>query len=84
MADTEDEEEAQEGPEVIEDGNSMGRSQEEYFSWLTLVDNVAELTHDKWDDVFRKNIYEFFNLISYLRFKNEKIKERIEKWKQTH
>lgn len=65
-------------------GNGVGGNEEEYFSWLALVDDVGELTRDKWDDVFRKNIYEFFNLLAYLRHKNNKRKEQIEKWKQTH
>lgn len=55
-----------------------------YFGWITLVDNVGQLTRDKWDDIFSKNIYEFFNLVSYLKYKNNKQKEQIERWKQTH
>lgn len=62
----------------------MGYDQEKYFGWLTLIDNVSDLTKDKWDDVFKKSIYEFFNLISYLKYKNRKQKEQIEKWKRTH
>lgn len=62
----------------------MGGDQESYFAWLTLVDNVSELTREKWDDVFRKNVYEFFNLLSYISHKNKKHKELIEKWKRTH
>ena len=62
----------------------MGTDEESYFGWLALVDNVSGLTRDRWDDVFRKNIYEFFNLLAYLRHKNNKTKEQIEKWKQTH
>lgn len=62
----------------------MESNEEGYFNWLTLIDEVGELTRDKWDDVFKKNIYEFFNLVAYLKHKNKRRKEQIEKWKQTH
>jgi len=45
------------------------------------VDDVSELTRETWDAVFKKTIYEFFNLLSYLRQKNENLKNSIEKWK---
>lgn len=60
----------------------MEQTQTEYFGWLSLIDSVSELTREKWDDVFRKNIYEFFNLLSYLKQKNENLKNSIEKWKR--
>lgn len=62
----------------------MESNEENYFGWLTLIDNVSELCREKWDDVFLKNIYEFFNLVSYLKHKNNKQKEQIEKWKRSH
>ena len=80
----EDEEEIKEQGGSGEVGNGVGESEESYFDWLALVDNVGQLTRDKWDDVFKKNIYEFFNLLAFLKHKNNKEKERIEKWKQTH
>ena len=65
-------------------GRALGENEESYFGWLALIDNVGELTRDKWDDVFKKNIYEFFNLVSYLQYKSKKQKDQIEKWKQSH
>ena len=62
----------------------MGGGQEGYFGWLTLVDNVSGLVREPWDGVLRKNIYEFFNLVSYLRYKTDKERKMIEKWKKTH
>lgn len=84
MDDKEIEEEGEE-----QGGNSgvreeLGESKGDYFGWLTLVDNVGQLTRDKWDDIFEKNIYEFFNLLSYLKYKNNRQKEQIEKWKRSH
>ena len=67
-----------------ENDNTMGEHQAKYFGWLELVDQVGQLTRDKWDDVFRKNIYEFFNLVSYIRHKNNKEKQQLEQWKRTH
>lgn len=83
--DSEEDEEESKGQEIDREiGNGVGSDQESYFGWLALVDNVGQLTRDKWDDVFKKNIYEFFNLLAFLKHKNNKEKERIEKWKQTH
>lgn len=62
----------------------MGGNEETYFSWLALVESVSDLTKDKWDDVFTKNIYEFFNLLAYLKHRNQKQKEMIDKWKRSH
>ena len=80
----EDEEKEQKQSGDRNSGEGMGENEESYFGWLTLVDNVGQLTRDKFDDVFKKNIYEFFNLLAFLKHKNNKEKERIEKWKQTH
>jgi hypothetical protein len=80
----ETEEEYEEQGEISRDRDRMGGNEENYFGWLTLIDNVGQLTRDKWDDVFKKNIYEFFNILSFLKYKNNKQKEQIEKWKQTH
>lgn len=83
--DSEEDEEESKGQEFDREiGTGVGSDQESYFGWLTLVDNVGQLTRDKFDDVFKKNIYEFFNLLAFLKHKNNKEKERIEKWKQTH
>lgn len=61
----------------------MGDS-EKYFGWLGLVDTVHGLTGDKWDEVFEKSIYEFFNLLSYAKYKAKIQKQQIDKWKQMH
>ena len=84
MADEEDEEETEKFGQSSYSGEGMGEDETGYFSWLALVDNVGQLTRDKWDDVFRKNIYEFFNLLAYLKHKNKKINELTEKWKHQH
>lgn len=84
MDSQETEEENEEQGESDRTREELGESEESYFGWLTLVDNIGQLTRDKWDDVFKKNIYEFFNLLSFLRYKNNKQKEQIEKWKQSH
>lgn len=60
----------------------LGDNKNTYFEWLALIDNVSNLTRDKWDDVFQKNIYEFFNLLAYLKDKNKREKKQIERWKK--
>ena len=79
--DVENEEAQSKDREARENGEGDGR---EYFSWITLVDNVSELTRERWEDVFKKNVYEFFNLLSYIQYKNKKMKENIERWKRSH
>ena len=81
IEDDENEEVQNKDREAGENGEGNGR---EYFSWITLVDNVSELTRERWDDVFMKNVYEFFNLLSYIQYKNKKMKDNIEKWKRSH
>ena len=57
----------------------MGADEESYFNWLTLVDRVSETKRVSWDDVFMMNIYEFFNIVSYNKHKDNKFKEMKER-----
>lgn len=51
---------------------------------MSLIDEVHEVTGTKWDDVYMMNVYEFFNYISYSRYKNEKQKRALEQWRMKH
>ena len=64
------------------DGAGVGQDYEEYFGWLSLVNSVSEATRETWDNVFKKSIYEFFNILSYLRWSTERQKQMIEKYKR--
>ena len=48
---------------------------------MNLVDQVSETERISWDDAFKLPIYEFFNVVSYIRWKNDRQKELINKWK---
>ena len=30
------------------------------------------------------NVYEFFNLLAYIKWKDNKLKQQIDRWKQSH
>ena len=80
-----DEEEIQEGQienQTVRRTNSELR--ETYFRWLALVDRVSEVERISFPETFKLSIYEFFNLLSYSRWKDNKTKEQIDRWKRTH
>jgi hypothetical protein len=43
---------------------------------------VSETIRENWDSVFQKNIYEFFNILSYRNNKDEKLQQQLEKWRR--
>lgn len=47
-----------------------------------MIDMVSELTRDSWDNVLKKNIYEFLNLVCYIKDKKAMEKNEIEKMKR--
>ncbi len=63
------------------DGDANGPA--EYFGWLSLIDKVSATVRKSWDDVFSMNVYEFFNIVSYLRWRDEREKQRIQRWKMS-
>ena len=54
------------------------------WGFIYWVDIVSQTKHVSWDDVFRMNIIEFFNIMCYYRDKQNWEKEEIEKYKQKH
>lgn len=46
------------------------------------MDQVSELTRETWDNIFQKNVYEFLNLVCYLKDKRAMEKNEIEKFKR--
>ncbi|MBR0321151.1 MAG: hypothetical protein IIX08_02040 [Bacteroidales bacterium] len=44
---------------------------------------MSATVRKSWDDVFSMNVYEFFNIVSYLRWKDEREKQRIQRWKMS-
>ena len=54
------------------------------WSWWYLIDQVSELTRESWDNVLKKNVFEFLNLVSYLQDKRAMEKNEIDKFKRKH
>jgi hypothetical protein len=50
------------GEENITDGEFL-------FQWLTLVDWVSETQRTDWETVYKMDIYTFFNMVCYVRWK---------------
>lgn len=72
------EEDGEEGEEEAEEADA--KEENNSFLWFSLIDEVSTLVHCSWDDVFNKNVIEFFNILSYNKEKNRRIKAEQEKW----
>ena len=46
------------------------------WGWIYNVQTVADTTHETWDQVFNKNIVEFFNILAYTKDRAQIDKER--------
>ena len=80
----EDDEEQGNEREDDRSGEESVTDAEFIFSWMHLIDEVSELTHEPWSKVWEMHIYEFFNTVCYGRWKSKRIKEAQERWKRTH
>ena len=80
----EEEAEEEEDSKVRGDDKAVVAATESYFGWLSWVSSVSEAQRISWDEVWKKDIYEFFNTVSFLKWKADKQKENIERWKNTH
>ena len=52
------------------------------WNWFYLIDQVSDLTKETWDNVLKKNIYEFLNLVCYIKSKRAMEKNEMEKFKR--
>lgn len=52
--------------------------------WIEWVDAVSERQRISWSECFKMSIIEFFNMINYIIYKNNKEKQQIEEWKRKH
>jgi hypothetical protein len=80
-ADDQEETEEDDTGGVQSTNERSGDFRENYFGWLQVVSWLADLTHKDWDLIFKMNIYEFFNLWSFITWKDNNIKKQIEKMK---
>lgn len=45
-----------------------------------MIDEVSKLTNDTWENIFNSNVYNFLNLVSYIRAKTAMINNEREKF----
>ena len=64
----------------IEQSYSFGKK----WGWVYWVDRVSETVRDSWNNVYKMNPYEFFNILCYRKDKDEEEKRKLEEWKRTH
>lgn len=41
-----------------------------------MIKAVADMTNEKWSDIYEMNIYEFFNIVAFSRRYNNELMER--------
>lgn len=46
-----------------------------------MVASVSLIQNISWDETWKKDVYEFFNTVSFLRWQSERRKKEIERWK---
>ena len=79
-----------EDEEGSEEGNGEGERDSEdnsgntfadKWGWIYQVDTVSECVKASWDVVFRMNVIEFLNILSYNKDKKEEEKRQAQKLK---
>lgn len=65
-----------------EDENPTGFSYK--WGWIFNVDRVSETMRISWNDTFKMNIIEFFNVLCYIKDKGEWEKQQMEEYKRKH
>ena len=53
------------------------------WGWIHAVDEVSETTRESWETVFKMNIVEFLNILSYIRDKAAEEKRKMEEYKRS-
>jgi hypothetical protein len=74
----EEEDEGRDGEEEVGGGEeevSVAVQFNKKWGWFSCVDTVSQTLRISWDEVFNKNVVEFFNVLSYAKDKVE-----LEKW----
>lgn len=86
----EDEEMDEEGKDEGGEGENSGDSGEDAensfqskWGWLASVDSVSETIREPWGVVFKMNIVEFLNILSYIKDKANEHKRQMQKYKNS-
>ena len=61
---------------------NTGRDTE--YTWLGCIDIVSETLRISWHEVYRISVIEFLNMLAYVKEKNRKEKEVLEKWRRNN
>ena len=83
----EDEEEVEEGKdggreeEDTGDNNSTTGGFQDKWGWIAAVDSVSETIREPWGVVFKMNIVEFLNIMSYIKDKGIEKKRQMQEYK---
>ena len=54
------------------------------YTWLQCIDIVSETLRISWHEVYRISVIEFLNMLAYVKEKNRKEKEVLEKWRRNN
>lgn len=54
------------------------------YSWLSLLKEVSDLTHDPWSSCWAMPIYEFFGYVAFNREYNRRQEEYMRNYKAQH
>lgn len=52
--------------------------------WLSIMENVAEMTNYNFREIYEMPVLEFFGYASYLRYKAQKEKEQMDALMRKH
>lgn len=53
------------------------------YVWFSLIDAVSETVREPWNNVWKMNIYEFFNILSYREEKYKRQADMLKKYKHS-
>lgn len=84
IEDEENDEEGEDGTGEAEDSGdtNINKNSFEYkWGWISSVDVVSETIREPWSVVFKMNVVEFLNILSYTRDKANEKKRQMEKYK---
>ena len=79
----EEEDEGRDGEEQVgdsEEAPSVVVQFNKKWGWFSCVDTVSQTLRISWDEVFNKNVVEFFNVLSYARDKVELEKYQMKEY----
>lgn len=77
-----EEDEADQGTEDG-DGEGIGGFGSRW-GYVAMIDRVSEAMKINWHEVMDLNVYEYLNVLSYLRDKAEDEKRRLEQFRRKH